>query len=449
MRIRSFVFLAVLLFPLVGQAESAAALKGTLTDPSGAAIARAEVTAQPLPAGSVIRATTDAEGRFQLSLPAGRYRLRIEHPSFTRLERELVLAAGESRSWDAQAQLERLAATVIVSAQAEPAGAEAVSSPVTVLTRADIVERQAVWLGPLLATTPGFAISRLGRDGGLTTLFLNGGNSNFTKVLVDGATLNEPGGLVDFSGFALEGVEKIEVVRGAESALHGSDAMAGVVQIFSHRGATRRPALDLGAEGGRFGTARGTARLSGLLGRFDYSAGAAQFYTDGQGPNDHFRSTTLAGNFGWRFTDSNAVRLAVRSNTSDAGVPGQTSLAPPDRTEHSAQRNFTAGLAWDFSTGARWRHRLAAAETYIRQLFDDPASDFCSSAPPFVCDFPFTLRNQFNRAGFTGSPATSCRAAASLSATRRKWKTASSEAPTGAATTRPAIWKRATCSGRA
>jgi outer membrane cobalamin receptor len=402
MRLRNFVLFVSLLVPVGIQAQSNATLSGTLTDPSGAAVAGAEVTAQPLPDGNPIRVTTGADGRFALALAPGRYRVRIAHPSFARIEQEFTLAAGETRTWDAQARLERLSATVIVSAQAEPTAAETVSSPVTVLTHTDIEQRQALWLGPLLATTPSFVISRLGRDGGIATLFLNGGNSNFTKVLVDGVTLNEPGGAVDFSNFALDGVEKIEIVRGAESALHGSDAMAGVVQIFSHRGTTHRPVFDFGAEGGRFGTARGALRLSGLLGRFDYSAGAARFHTGGQGPNDSFRNTTLAGNFGWRFNDTNTVRLTVRSNASDAGIPGQTSLAPPDLNEHNAQRNITAGLAWDFSTGARWRHRLAGTETYIRQLFDDPASDFCSSSPPFVCDFPFTARNQFNRAGFAG-----------------------------------------------
>lgn len=401
MRLHSFALFVSLFVPLGIHAQNPATLSGTLTDPSGAAIAGAEVTAQALPTGvSVAQTVSGTDGHFSLTLPPGRYRIRIAHPSFARIEREFTFAAGETRTWDVQAQLERLAATVIVSAQAEPATADAVSSPVTVLTRREIEERQAVWLAPLLAATPGFSISRLGREGGVTTLFLNGGNSNFTKVLVDGVPLNEPGGAVDFSNFTLDGIEKVEVVRGAESALYGSDAMAGVVQIFTQRGSTRRPMLNLAAEGGKFSTARGMARLSGLLGRFDYSAGAARFGTEGQGPNDNFRDTTLFGNFGWRFTETNRVRLTLRSNTSDAGVPGQTSLAPPDLNEHDALRNATAGLAWEFATGARWRHRVSGTETYIRQLFEDPTSDFCLPNPPFVCDFPFTARNQFNRAGF-------------------------------------------------
>ena len=403
MRLRCFTLLLGLCFALGAHAQNPAQLNGTLTDPAGAVIADAVITAELLPIGAApaVRTTTGAEGRFALALTPCRHRVRVEHPSFARVEQELALAAGEMRTWDVRAQLERLAATVVISAQAEPAFAESVSSPVTVITRGEVEQRQSQWLAPLLSTTPGFSIARLGRDGGIATVFLNGGNSNFTKVLVDGVPLNEPGGLVDLSNFTLDGVEKVEVVRGAESALHGSDAMAGVVQIFTQRGTTRRPLLEAVAEGGKFATARGALRLSGLLGRFDYAAGAARFHTSGQEPNDSFRNTTLFGNFGWRFAETNTLRLMLRSGVSDAGIPGQTLLIPPDLNEHNALRNVTAGLVWEFSTSARWRHRVQGSETYIRQTFEDPTSDFCLPNPPFPCDFPFLAHNQFNRAGFS------------------------------------------------
>ncbi|HEX9759632.1 MAG TPA: TonB-dependent receptor [Candidatus Acidoferrales bacterium] len=394
------LLLAVSAFGQTNLAPSNTTLTGTLTDPAGAAIGGAEIIATPLDgaARQPVRTVTGADGAYAFTLAAGRYRVRTSHASFARAEQEFTLAAGESKMWSPRLVLERLAATVVVTAQAEPVFADAVAAPVTVLTREEIDRRQSRFLAPLLAETPGLAMTRLGREGSLTTIFLNGGNSNFTKVLVDGAPLNEPGGRLFLGNFALDNVEKIEIVRGAESALHGSDAMAGVVQILSHRGSTLRPLLDLSAEGGKFSTARGSARLSGLLGRFDYSAAAGRFHTGGQGANDFFRNTTLAGNFGWSFSETHALRLAVRSNTSDSGVPGQTLLIPVDRDHHNAMRDFTSSLAWEFTTGPRWRHRLMATETYIRQLFHDPSSDFCEFTPPFPCDFAFTARNQFNRA---------------------------------------------------
>ncbi len=387
---------------LPAYAQTNTTLKGALTDPSGATIAGAEVSAEPLPSGSPLRTTSGSDGRFALTLPHGSYRIRVTHPSFARVEQEVTLAAGETRELSLRLRLEPLAATVVVSAQAEPVGAQAATAPVNVITREEIDERQAVSLGPLLATLPGFSMSRLGREGGITTLFLDGGNSNFTKVLVDGTTVNEPGGFVDFSNFTLDNVEKIEVVHGAESALFGSDAMAGVVQIFTHRGTTRRPQLTLLAEGGKFSTARGGAQLSGLLGSFDYSAAASYLETSGQGPNDFFLNRALSGNFGWRFTETNSLRLSLRNNASDAGAVGQTLLEPPDLDHHNGVHNFSANLSWELSSGAHWRHRLAGTESYNRQLFEDPKSDFCFPPPSFICDFPFKTLNHINRAGFVG-----------------------------------------------
>ena len=173
----------------------------------------------------------------------------------------------------------------------------------------------------MLATLPGFSLGRTGPEGGTTSLFLDGGNSNYTKVLVDGAPANQPGGLIDFSNFTLDNIEKIEVVHGAESALYGSDAMDGVIQIFTHRGTTRIPEFTAFADGGNFATGRGGAELSGLLGRFDYSAGVSDLETEGQGPNDAFRDRTLSGNFGWRFSDTARERASPCATTSAPPAP--------------------------------------------------------------------------------------------------------------------------------
>ncbi len=384
-RVVLFFVFGVLFIHSTALAQSPATLHGTLTDPSGGGVANAEISAEPSSAagGTPARTASGSDGHFTLTLTPGEYRIRITHPSFARAEEKVTLAAGETRELRVRLDLERLSASVVVTAQAEPATAETTSAPVSVVTRAEIEQRQATSLPNLLSTLPGFALGRTGPEGGLTSLFLNGGNSNFTKVLVDGTTINDPGGAVDFSNLTLENIEKIEVVRGAESALYGSDALAGVVQIFTHRGTTSRPQLTLLAEGGGFSSARGSATLAGLLRRFDYSAGAAYFQTAGQGPNDAFLNRTLSGNFGWRFTDTNRVRLALRNNTSDAGVAGQTLLVPANLAQHNALHNFSANLGWDFQTGPHWHHHLTGAESYQRQYF--------------VLSPRFTVANQLNR----------------------------------------------------
>ena len=114
--------------------------------------------------------------------------------------------------------------------------------------------------------------------------------------------------------------------------------MAGVIQIFTHRGTTTIPQLTLEGDGGTFGTGHGAGQLSGLLGKFDYSAATDYFSTNGQGPGDFFRDVTLSGNFGWKFSDTDSLRLTLRNNASDAGQPGQT-LLPGGSTRRTNQRH--------------------------------------------------------------------------------------------------------------
>jgi len=400
--VRHLVLLVVFcLIPSRTNGQAAAVLTGVLTDPSRAAVSRAEVSAERLDAAATsARVTTDEKGRFALVLAPGRYRIMVAHKSFAAVRAEVLLAAGETHEWSPRLELERLSATVIVTAQAEPVVAESSPSPATVITRQHILERQAVHFADLLGTMPGLTFSRLGREGGITTLFLGGGNSNYTRVLVDGAAVNEPGNPVDFSNFTLDNVEKIEVVRGAASALFGSDAVTGVIHVFTRRGTTTRPALELEAEGGKFETVRLGARLSGLLRWFDYSAALGYFYTNGQGSNDFYRNTTFSGQYGVRLRERDSLRLSLRSNTSDAGAPGQTLFAPPNLDQHNALRNLSASLAWEYHTGA-WRHRTAGFEANLRQFFANPSSDFCLPDPPFICDFPFSALDRHNRASFT------------------------------------------------
>jgi outer membrane cobalamin receptor len=383
------VLLAVALFSnsLPSLAQSTATLFGRITDRSGGVIAGAQIVAEDSTGRTPAQQTkSGTDGTYTLTLAPGKYRFRVTNPQMTTIEEEISIAAGERRSWNVRMELAALSSSVIVTAQAEPEPANTVASPVTVLTLQDIEQRQEIWLAPLLGSVPGASIARLGPMGGITSFFLDGGNSNFTKVLVDGTPANEPGGDMDFSNPDLSSVDKIEIVHGASSALFGSDAMTGVVQIFTHRGTTALPQLTLIGEGGTFDTGRIAGDLSGKLNRFDYASSASYFNSSGQGPNDRFRDRTLSGNFGWTLSDTEHLRLSVRSAVSDAGQPGQTLLEAPILTESTDLHDFSANLGWDFTTGAHWQHRLSGTESYFHQLAADVGV--------------FTDINQFNRAGF-------------------------------------------------
>ncbi len=386
----AFVLLClVCVIPVFPQAQLPEAhLTGILTDPSGAGVGSARVTAQLVgaPAGRV-DSESAVDGRYALTLPGGHYHIVIAKESFLAWETDLNLHSGETLTLSLRMELAPLSSSVLVTGQIAPTAQEESPAPSSILTREQIVQRQAISLPDLLYTQPGISIARTGPIGGLTTLFLDGGNSNYTKIFIDGTPANEPGGNFNYSNLSLDNVDKVEVVHGAESALYGSDAMSGVIQLFSHRGSTRLPSFDLFADGGDLSSARGGGQISGLLDRFDYSGAGSYLTTSGQGPNDAFINRTFAGNFGYSFSDHDQLRLTVRSNSSWTELPGPTLLEPPTLGQYDALQDLTANLAWKFQTGEHWQHHLAGWDSRIVDTNFIPGF-----GPPYI--------DQYNLAGF-------------------------------------------------
>jgi vitamin B12 transporter len=390
----AFLFLAVLAVSFASPAQNNPAdalLFGKLTDSSGYGVGNVKITAQleRRPNAHLTSATSTEDGAYLLALPPGHYHVHFQHASFVAHDFVLDLAAAEHRALDLRLQIERVSENVVVTANAEPQEIDRTPAPVDIIGSQEIQQRQAVSLPDLLSTQTGLSLARTGPIGGLATVFLDGGDSSFTKVLIDGVPVNEPGGDLNFSNLTLDNVDKVEIVHGAESALYGTDAMSGVIQLFSHTGSTRIPELDLFAEGGSFSSARGGAQISGLLDKFDYSVAGSYFGTDGEGVNDAFLNRSFAGNVGYRFSDSNQLRLTVRSNASFAGTPGQTLFGSSftDPTAYDDLRQLSASLSWNFLTGSHWVHRITAVESRILDTAGFP-------------DFDFFATDQFNRAGF-------------------------------------------------
>ena len=379
-----FVFIAV---AASESTEPDAQLKGTLLDASGAGVGGVQVTAQlrDHPQTQLWKATSSTDGAYSLTLPPGGYHLVFARKSFVTREFDVDLGAAATRTLDLRLDLERLSSSVVVTALAEPQQIQQTTAPVDVITRQDMDARLSLTLPDALLYSPGVSIGRTGPEGGTASVFLNGGNSDFAKVLVDGTAVNEPGNAVDFSNFTLDNLDKVEVVRGAESAIYGSDAVSGVIQVFTHRGTTSTPELVLYADGGTFDTGHGGAQFSGLLGNFDYAAGAAYFSTNGPQDINAFINRTLSGNFGYRFGEDNQLRLSLRNNTSNAQTPGQTLLTPPSPDSHTDYDFFSANARWDFATGKHWHYQLMGAESYNRQFSADPIQSFYATDPGAFC----------------------------------------------------------------
>jgi vitamin B12 transporter len=185
-------------------------------------------------------------------------------------------------------------APVVVTATRSPLTTERAPASVTVLTGAELRREGITTVSDALRQVPGLALAQTGSYGAMTSLFIRGGESKFTKVLVDGVPVNDAGGAFDFSSLTTDNLERIEIVRGPASVLYGSDAVAGVVQLFTRRG-TGGLHGELSARGGGFGSYDAEGSAHGGSEALSYSLGAGKHATNGyQAFNSGFANKTAS-----------------------------------------------------------------------------------------------------------------------------------------------------------
>jgi vitamin B12 transporter len=188
-------------------------------------------------------------------------------------------------------------APVVVTATRSPLAAERVPSSVSVITGAQLRAQGIVAVSDALRQVPGLAVVQTGSYGGATSLFIRGGESKFAKVLIDGVSVNDAGGAFDFSSLSTDNLDRIEIVRGPASVLYGSDAMAGVVQLFTAHG-TPGVHGDIAARAGGYGSSDADGAVRGANGMLSYSASAARHATDGfQSFNSRYRQSVASALF--------------------------------------------------------------------------------------------------------------------------------------------------------
>ena len=152
---------------------------------------------------------------------------------------------------------------------------------ITVLDAEALDKRQTRIVSDVLRDVPGVAVSRTGGIGGLTQVRLRGSEGNHVLVLIDGIKASDPfQGEFDFGTLIADPAARIEVLRGQQSSLYGSDAIGGVIQYITLTGA-EAPGFSARAEGGSFSTFVGNARVAGVSGNLDYAVSGAYYHTGG------------------------------------------------------------------------------------------------------------------------------------------------------------------------
>ncbi len=372
-------------------------LSGTVKDPSGAVVPGAKVTLQGRAEGQKRTVKTDQQGCFDFAdLENAAYRITVLADGFKPYIHTWN-SFHSSLEFEVNLEFVVLQSNLVVSATRTETPAENIGSSVTLISRENLDQSRSASVLESLRDVPGFVVLQTGGRGGVTSLFSRGGESDFNKVLYDGFSLNDLGGLFNFAHLTTFNVERVEALHGPSSALFGSDAIASVVQVFSQKGASTRPALDIQAEGGSYGLSREAASFSGLFSRLDYSASIENWNSRGRYVNDDYRNTVFGGNFGWQMSGRSSLRTTIRYGTSELGVPGPVRAwndlgFTPDPDHRDRQKDLLLGLTFEQRLRENWDHRLSYFHMESGQTSLDPVGQNNQ-------DYPLTFYNHPRRRG--------------------------------------------------
>lgn len=348
-------------------------ISGKVLDPKGIPVAGVRLSL--LHSNKVVAwEQTDELGSYTfVRLQPGTYTISVRQLGFQQERTEVRVGAGQDLHHDLVLRLESLREHVVVTATRTETPASLVGNSITVITSETIRSQNAVTVAEVLRNVPGLNVVQVGGPGSITSLFLRGGESDYTKVLLDGIPLNSPGGAVDLSNLTTANIERIEIVRGPQSALYGSDAISGVIQIFTSRGeGATTPQLGAFLEGGTYNTGRAGARAAGRAGWFSYSTEFQHLSTDNHAPNDYFHNSTFSTHLGVKTSANSSLNFTGRVERGRQGAPGQTAFGRPDLEEFSRKRDFVFGLTWEQAISDSWRHKLSYSQSYLNLLSADP-----------------------------------------------------------------------------
>ncbi|HZU31840.1 MAG TPA: TonB-dependent receptor [Candidatus Angelobacter sp.] len=332
-------------------------IHGTVRDPLGAVVAGAHVDL--LREGKKSSSTTtDQEGKYQFSsLSSGRYQIRTEAPSFTTEQSETAyLRTGGSALIDVTLKVGTVSQEIVVSATGTNLPDAQTGASVSVVS-ADQFQFKLDALEPL-RQVPGVQVLETGQRGINESLFIRGGESTANKVLLDGIPVNEIGGQVDFGSLFTTGIDKVEVLRGPNSVLYGSDALAGVVNLTTTQGSTFRPQFTYAFDAGNFNSLHHDGSLGGIFRQFDYFSEFSRFDGGNSSFAPDFHNATYAGNFGWTPTASTSLRLTVRRTAAKVDVPNAVDFFGIADDSFQTEDTTYIGVTLQNQTTLRWHNLL-------------------------------------------------------------------------------------------
>jgi len=278
---------------------------------------------------------------------------------------------------------------IVVTATRLETPARELASSVTVIPTGDLERSKGMFVLEAVRAACGISILQNGGSGAAASVFLRGSNSEHTLILVDGVEINDPvnpSRSADLAHLMLLNVERLEIIRGPQSPLYGSDALGGIVNIITAKG-TGKPLWTLTSSGGSYGTFAGQAGVSGSTGRVDYSFGLSRYETDGisaagrryagNSEEDGYNNLTFAGRIGLRLREN--IDFTVSARSAWAGTEIDNFGGPGGDDPNSVQDYASLFLRGEFRglfLRNRWEQKLALAVIRSRRDHDNPVDEF-------------------------------------------------------------------------
>ena len=333
----------------------AVVVRGTVTDAFGrpVAAARVQLVQGPL---VVAFAIAGPDGVYEIrSTEPGRFTLLTSAPTYyPGIGQDFYGGSTESVTQNVVLEPYSFHQIVTVTATGLPTPIEQASSAVTLIPEKDLLTR--VGLVDELRQSLGVAVVQTGQAGGVTSLFVRGGNSDANKVLIDGIPAEDVGGRFDFGTVSSTGVTGLELYRGPDSVLYGSDAAASVVAFATPRGSATKPVLNYSGDAGNFHSYRNEASVSGAHQKLDYLAGFSRFNTSNALPMDGYHSATSVANLGYSVAPNTTARFTLRNAVSASGLPNAHDFFGISAAGKESDQDLYSGLTVENRLADNWHN---------------------------------------------------------------------------------------------
>lgn len=366
-------FTALLLAAFAAQCL-AVSVHGLVTDPTGAKVTSATVAL--VSNGKVVAtALSSADGSFQIqNNAAGRFFLVVAAKSFRQLQTpDFYAGPQDSLERNLVVEPQWVHESIVVTATGTPTPQAQTSAAASVLGALELAQQQD--LVSVLRLMPGTFVVQTGQLGAQTSLFMRGGDSDDTKILLDGVDAGDMGNQFSFGPLSTTAFESVEVNRGPNSNLYGAGAETGVVSLTTPHGTTSFPSLLFQGDAGNFNTAREELEAAGTHGKLDYLGAFSWLQTGNALPMDEYHVATSAANLGWQPNAATQIRGTLHYGVDATGVPNAWDFYHVTDDATQKDQDLFLSASADNQTTPAFQNSLRYGATRKREQYNQWAQE--------------------------------------------------------------------------